>query len=398
MELREIIIVLGLVAIVIIVLDGLRRMKIKPRRAKRVVEDDDWVDPEEVERKAQLARELPNGGARIREMTQVEKAEIENRLNLRERVPMLMERVEVEGDEPENAIDDAAPMQPELDFSQALQQTKTDQSAKSAHKSILAPKVASAAHIEKQEPTWSLDEPDEELDASLTRNLDHELEADSSVKEAIDCQSEYEQSELKHDDDDLSEDDVDEPAEQPVPDAEEGYEYEDEDEYEADKKDQPAVEVKKASVNQEPAQEELGPVEDIIVIHVMAKGDAQLAGGDILELLLRAGLRHGSMDIFHYRNAQGQTEFSLANCVRPGTFNPDLMSELKTPGLTLFMQLPTGANAMESLDHMVEMAKFMARNLDASVLDETHSTVSGQRIESYREKLRSFARKKLIPS
>jgi len=64
----------------------------------------------------------------------------------------------------------------------------------------------------------------------------------------------------------------------------------------------------------------------------------------------------------------------------------------------LFMQLPTAANALESFDHMIEMAQFLAKHLQAQILDEDHSTVTPQRIEYYREKIRSFERSKLIPS
>lgn len=370
MELREIIIILGLVAIVIIVLDGLRRMKSQPRKVKRQIDDDDWVDPEELERQAQIARELPNGGARIRTMTSDEKEALETRLNLRERVPMLMERVEVEDDSDEDSVEgEPKPVQPELDFSQSLQPPPD-----SAIETNPDDAVTHYQAFERQDPVWSLDDADpvegsEPLYSADDAESSAERFSEETASEAQDIQSEPD-SEASVRADDSAEPSATPPEPEPIVD-----------------KQQDASE-----------QESLGPVEDIIVIHVMAKGEDVLSGGDILELLLRAGLRHGSMDIFHYRNHQGQTEFSLANCVQPGTFNPDQMSEMTTPGLTLFMQLPTGANAMESLDHMVEMARFMARNLNAVVLDETHSTVTGQRIESYREKLRSFARKKLIPS
>lgn len=143
-------------------------------------------------------------------------------------------------------------------------------------------------------------------------------------------------------------------------------------------------------------KEDTRPVEELVIMHVMARDKGEIAGGDLLELLLRAGLRFGPLDIFHYRNPQGQMEFSLANCVQPGTLNPDAMDQMTTPGVTIFMQLPLRADMMTSFDHMYEMAVYLSKNLDADLLDEEHSTVTPQRVEHYRERLRNFARSQLI--
>ncbi|MDO7673787.1 MAG: cell division protein ZipA C-terminal FtsZ-binding domain-containing protein, partial [Reinekea forsetii] len=68
------------------------------------------------------------------------------------------------------------------------------------------------------------------------------------------------------------------------------------------------------------------------------------------------------------------------------------------PGVTLFMQLPTAANTLEAFDHMYEMGRYLAKHLDADMLDEDHNSVTPQRLEYYREKLRSFVRSKMIPT
>ncbi len=341
MEFKEIIVWLGLVAIIVIVWDGLRRMKTNKRKPR--VDEGDYVDPEELERKAVLARELPNGGARVREMTDNEKDEIQNKLNLRERVPMLMERVEVEEDEADldEEIEDQL-QQSELDFS-------VDDSVEQAQPLADQENDDDEDSTEELQPFDSID--DEHIEPYFGSALDDDLDF-------VDAKDEL-------------------PAPEPV------------------KEEQPEAE---ESQPEDGEEEKLGPVEELVIMHVMARNDGELSGSKVLELLLTAGLRHGPMEIFHYRNPQGHTEFSLANCVQPGTFNPDSMNQVNTPGVTLFMQLPTSADAMESLDHMYEMALYLAKNLDAEVLDEDHSTVTKQRIESYREKLRSFARSKLLPS
>jgi len=357
MELREIIVGLGVVAIIVILIDGVRRMKIKiPSRSAPL--DDDYEDPEDLARKAQVARELPNGGARVvREMSNTERSSLKQRLNLRERVPMLMERVEVAGaDDADVALSEAALLkvaqQSELDFTQAMADPLGD------------PESTESEHSDSAAVT-----PDSPSSSEPYRASDH-----SAASLAVDA-----------DDDD-----------------QERYNYQEQDQTEEEDRIEHAAVADHTPdggpVTAPEAQVSQGPVEELVIIHVMAKKDAELSGSAVLELLLTAGLRHGPMDIFHYRNPQGYTEFSLANCIRPGTFNPDSMNQVNTPGVTLFMQLPSAANTLEAFDHMYEMARYLAKHLEADMLDEDHNSVTLQRLEYYREKLRSFVRSKMIRS
>jgi cell division protein ZipA len=389
MEFREIIVWFGLVAILIILWDGFRRMKSKPKKPKVKVEsEDDWEDPEEAARKAQVARELPNGGARIREMTEEEKQKISSKfnLNLRERVPMLMERVVVEGEESdaeclEKELDNsvitgheaATVIQSEMDFT-----TTEAESEQTPEQDIDAESTTTeeTGHIE---PTFgALD--DEPFDSEDDTPFKADISKTDVTAEVPPVEVEQEEENFDDSDDEYNCEEADE---------EQRVVYSEEIE--------PEVSVT-TEESTKPEVEEPLPVEDLIVVHLMAKEGGEINGRALLELLVHAGLRHGPMDIFHYRNPQGKTEFSLANCVRPGTFNPDAMADVNTPGVTLFLQLPCTADAMESFEHMIEMARFMASNLNADLLDEEHSTVTPQVVEYYREKLRAFARKQLIPS
>ncbi|MBU2862674.1 cell division protein ZipA [Reinekea forsetii] len=372
MEFREIIIVFGLVAIIVILWDGFRRMKMKPKKPKARVEPaEDWVDPDEAAKKAQIARELPNGGARTREMTEEEKQEISSKfkLNLRERVPMLMERVVVEGEESdaerleseaktteiEQEAEDA--VQSELDFS--IDQAEKDQ-------------VEVDSNVENQRPVEQLDTSEDVIDVGQEKDdLSFSATQEDQLVEHV---TEPKVEEVPVEQESLSESDV-----KPT-----------------SLNDSESTTQDEADLEQEP--EPPMPVEDLIVVHVMAKDGGEINGQALLELLVHSGLRHGPMDIFHYRNPNGKTEFSLANCVQPGTFNPDAMADVNTPGVTLFLQLPCTADAMESFEHMIEMARFMASHLGAELLDEDHNGVTPQVVEYYREKLRAFTRKQLIPS
>lgn len=395
MELREVLIILGVVLIAVIVWDGLRRMKLRIPKARRPITDL-GPDPEEEKKKAELARELPNGGARVRDMTEQEREVISSKLNLRERVPMLMDSVDAE---PESDTDAApassqrAEQQP-LDFDrepdpQERSATKAPGSGAADGDDSHRP-ISAKEETEQWDTNWhfSAVDDEDEPDRDAVAKAEHDTEIDDEVDEpgSVDTYSEAAHQPSDEDDED---DDTDTGYRQPEP-AESGRDAFEED-------PEPAEAATARETQQEPEyKEDTRPVEELVIMHVMARDKGEIAGGDLLELLLRAGLRFGPLDIFHYRNPQGQMEFSLANCVQPGTLNPDAMDQMSTPGVTLFMQLPLRADMMTSFDHMYEMAVYLSKNLDADLLDEEHSTVTPQRVEHYRERLRNFARSQLI--
>ncbi|PTY36420.1 cell division protein ZipA [Saccharospirillum sp. MSK14-1] len=344
---RELLVIIGVVLIALILWDGMRRMQKKGRYS------DDYEDPEEQRKKAEIARELPNGGARTRPMDDRDKTDLNTRLNLRERVPMLMDPVD---EEPVEAEDEAVAHvdQHSLDFDAPIGDLSESEALRYSAKPL------ADAEASDVEPT----------DAG---------EADETDADAYDLVPEFDESVGQSDepvaDDQASDEVLDEHSDEPAWAADEPVEFQ-------------------ASASD--VQVDDRPVEELVIVHIMAPDGGQLAGSELLELLLRAGLRFGPMDIFHYRNSKGQLEFSLANCVQPGTLDPDGMAEMTTPGVTLFMQLPQRADLLTSFDHMVEMGQFLAQHLKAEMLDENHSTVTPQRVEHYRERLRNFARSQLI--
>lgn len=345
MELREVLVILGVVLIAVIVWDGLRRMQ---NRKTDKYRGHYTHDPEELKKQAEIARELPNGGARVRSMTEEEREDLSSKLNLRERVPMLMDSVEQEadGDSDIKDVDESDVEQGRFDFDAPM--SDSEPAAVEDEQGDTPPDDGEVhfSATDDFEPEW--DEPESRASSEMASDTDSSSESEPETSSA----------------------DIEEPeAAQHRPDA-----------------DEPEPQY----------QEDTRPVEELVIIHVLAREGEELSGGDLLELLIRAGLRFGPLDIFHYRNPKGQVEFSLASAVQPGTLNPDTMDQFSTPGVTLFMQLPLHADLMEAFDHMYEMAVFLAKHLDAVVLDEEHSTVTPQRVEHYRERLRNFARSQLI--
>ncbi len=135
----------------------------------------------------------------------------------------------------------------------------------------------------------------------------------------------------------------------------------------------------------------------IVTLYVAARPGQQLAGPDLIVAAEKAGLVHGHMNIFH-RMVDGHVEqgpvFSVANMIKPGSFDLTRLQELHTPGISFFMTLPAPMSALDAWDAMLPTAQRMAELLDALVLDEERNALGRQRIAHIRDELRAYDRQR----
>ena len=134
----------------------------------------------------------------------------------------------------------------------------------------------------------------------------------------------------------------------------------------------------------------------IVTLFVAARPGFMLNGSDIVVAAEKAGLAFGDMNIFH-RLVDNKPEagpiFSVANMMKPGSFDLRRVHDIETPGLTFFMTLPGPLPALDAWETLLPTAQRMAELLDASVLDEERNTLGRQRIAHLRDELRAFDRK-----
>jgi cell division protein ZipA len=134
--------------------------------------------------------------------------------------------------------------------------------------------------------------------------------------------------------------------------------------------------------------------EKILVLHVQAPEGEVFLGVDLEAVLEELGMRFGDMDIYHLKLSDGQREhtlFSLANMVKPGTFDPEQMHAFTTPGVSLFLRLPGPCNPVESFEAMLTCADRLAERLGGRVLDASRSTLTPQGRQHTREEVRQWA-------
>ena len=166
----------------------------------------------------------------------------------------------------------------------------------------------------------------------------------------------------------------------------------------ADRKSTDRKSIGRKSAGQKTADEPQ-PVLDVIVFHLIARRPERFDGKDMLRLMLESGLRYGDMNIFHrHRETRGEEElqFSVANAVKPGTFDIDNMEEDAFAGITFFMKLPGPGDALGALDRMLAIGRRMAEELDGELKDEQHSVLTPQTMEHLRQRVQEFERRQRV--
>lgn len=169
------------------------------------------------------------------------------------------------------------------------------------------------------------------------------------------------------------------------------------------------TEVEEDTARREPATRKQGQplaganrpeAREVVVINVLARNGEAFKGEALKKLFEACGLEFGDMDIYHRHEETTTTspvQFSVANAVEPGTFRPEDMIAMNTPGISFFMSMPGPTNALQAFDFMLETAQCVVRNMGGELKDERRSVMTPQTIEHCRQRIREFERKQRSP-
>jgi len=165
------------------------------------------------------------------------------------------------------------------------------------------------------------------------------------------------------------------------------------------------IEIKTAHAGQKPkrtiAEVESTDTENqtlVVVINVHAQTHQGFPGTEVKKLLEACGLDHGDMSIFHRHEEDdllSPIQFSVANAIEPGYFDPKTLGEISTPGVSFFMTLPGPKDYSKAFEYMLETAQCFARNLKGELKDEQLSVMTSQTIEHCRHQIKEFERSQL---
>ena len=138
----------------------------------------------------------------------------------------------------------------------------------------------------------------------------------------------------------------------------------------------------------------------IVTLYLAARAGQLLHGPDIVVAAEKAGLEYGHMGAFH-RLVEGHPErgpvFSVANIMKPGSFDMADIQALQTPAIAFFLTLPAPVSALDAWDTMLPTANRMAELLDGVVLDEQRNAIGRQRVAHIRDELRAYDRQREAP-
>lgn len=146
------------------------------------------------------------------------------------------------------------------------------------------------------------------------------------------------------------------------------------------------------------SDQDLPPVEEVLVINVISRDSHGFRGPALLQNILESGLRFGEMDIFHRHESMagnGEVLFSMANAVKPGTFDLDDIDHFTTPAVSFFLGLPGPRHPKQAFDVMVAAARKLSQELNGELKDDQRSVLTAQTIEHYRQRIVEFERRQM---
>jgi hypothetical protein len=130
-------------------------------------------------------------------------------------------------------------------------------------------------------------------------------------------------------------------------------------------------------------------VDVAVGVNVVAPDGASFQGADIRAAAEGAGFKLEPDGVFHFRDGQRHTLFTLDNH-EPAPFLPESIKGLSTGGITLLLDVPRVANGVAVLDRMLEVARHLAATLGGTLVDDNRAPFSDAGIARIKGQVRSI--------
>lgn len=132
---------------------------------------------------------------------------------------------------------------------------------------------------------------------------------------------------------------------------------------------------------------------EVIALTVLGKNGRFFRGTELNQAFMDHDLRFGDMSIFHRHSdaaGNGEVLFSVANALKPGTFDPQRMESFNTPGISLFMTVPGPEDPALAFQLMVHTAEHIALALNGDVHDASRKPYSAQARLQHEQLIQAF--------
>ena len=133
--------------------------------------------------------------------------------------------------------------------------------------------------------------------------------------------------------------------------------------------------------------------EKIIALHLVPRSSEAFDGSAFLQAVRGEGLSFGRFEIFHrYADgaSDGESLFSVANLVKPGSFNLQELESQQLKGASMFLVLPGPADPVASFADMLATGRRLAATLEGQLVDSHGTAVSRQSASHLREEIINY--------
>ena len=127
-------------------------------------------------------------------------------------------------------------------------------------------------------------------------------------------------------------------------------------------------------------------VDVAIGVNIVAAEGQTFPGARIRALAEAAGFKLEPDGLFHFRNEQRQSLFTLDNH-EPAPFLPEQINRLSTNGVTLLLDVPRVAEGAAVLDRMLDVGRGLAQALGGRLVDDNRAALNEAGIARIREQL-----------
>lgn len=136
-----------------------------------------------------------------------------------------------------------------------------------------------------------------------------------------------------------------------------------------------------------------------LVVHCITPMGKSLDGKQVANLFNSCDLRLGDDNIFHryeLADGKGNIQFSVVHSYEPQTFDAGKLLEQSFHGFSFFMRLPGPKEPLTAYDTMVGLAKFLEEQFDADLYDADRSALTQQTISHDRQQIIDFERRQQV--